>query len=83
MNSMCKIYHKFFFSFAFETKFSTGPLHALKCIRAREGFLGWYRGNGAQMVRIFPYSGIQFLSYDIYIHVSCALLKHQFVLLVT
>ncbi|ESP04634.1 hypothetical protein LOTGIDRAFT_135819 [Lottia gigantea] len=29
-------------------------------IYRKEGFLGFYKGNGVQMIRIFPYSGIQF-----------------------
>lgn len=28
-----------------------------------EGFLALYKGNGAQMIRIFPYAALQFTSY--------------------
>lgn len=31
-----------------------------------EGFLGYYKGNGAMIVRIFPYAAIQFMSYEQY-----------------
>ncbi|CAG0884129.1 unnamed protein product [Cyprideis torosa] len=30
------------------------------------GFRNFYKGNGAQMVRVFPYSALQFLSYEFY-----------------
>lgn len=32
----------------------------------KEGFLGYYKGNAAMMVRIFPYAAIQFMSYEQY-----------------
>lgn len=35
-------------------------------IYRNEGFLGYYKGNGAMMVRIFPYAAIQFMSYEQY-----------------
>jgi solute carrier family 25 protein 16 len=31
-----------------------------------EGFLSLYKGNGAQMVRIFPYGAIQFSAYELF-----------------
>lgn len=31
-----------------------------------EGFRGLYKGNGAMMVRVYPYSAVQFLSYEQY-----------------
>ena len=39
-------------------------LTALMAIGRKEGFLGYYKGNGAMMVRIFPYAAIQFMSYE-------------------
>eukprot|EP00127_Corallochytrium_limacisporum_P006074 Clim_evm23s218 gene=Clim_evmTU23s218 len=33
-----------------------------------EGLMGYYKGNGAQIVRIFPYAGVQFLSFETYKH---------------
>ena len=32
----------------------------------KEGILGYYKGNGAMIVRIFPYAAIQFMSYEQY-----------------
>lgn len=32
----------------------------------KEGILGYYKGNGAMVVRIFPYAAIQFMSYEQY-----------------
>lgn len=39
---------------------------AFVAIWRKEGFLGYYKGNGAMMVRIFPYAAIQFMSYEQY-----------------
>ena len=38
----------------------------LGAIWRHEGFLGFYKGNGAQLVRIFPYAAIQFMAYEQY-----------------
>lgn len=38
----------------------------LKAVPKKEGFLGLYKGNGAMMVRIFPYGAIQFMAFDNY-----------------
>jgi solute carrier family 25 protein 16 len=35
-----------------------------------EGFLSLYKGNGAQMVRIFPYGAIQFSAYELFKRLS-------------
>ncbi|XP_001629216.2 graves disease carrier protein homolog [Nematostella vectensis] len=39
---------------------------ALKAIYKKEGLQGYYKGNGAMMVRVFPYGSIQFVSYEQY-----------------
>ena len=36
----------------------------------KEGTIGLYKGNGAQMIRIFPYAAVQFVSYESYKKVS-------------
>ena len=35
-------------------------------IYQKEGFRALYKGNGAQMLRIFPYAAMQFTSYETY-----------------
>ncbi|KNC48017.1 graves disease carrier protein [Thecamonas trahens ATCC 50062] len=45
---------------------SPGVLATLKQIVRLEGLRGLYKGNGAQMVRIFPYAAVQFMSYEQY-----------------
>ncbi|PAA82905.1 hypothetical protein BOX15_Mlig034314g1 [Macrostomum lignano] len=45
---------------------SHGIFGTLRHIWSVEGIAGFYRSNGAQMIRIFPYSAIQFLSFDVY-----------------
>lgn len=37
-----------------------------KAIYRKEGLRGYFKGNGAMMVRIFPYAAIQFMSYEQY-----------------
>lgn len=41
-----------------------GVLRALRVIYQKEGALGYYRGNGALMLRVFPYGAVQFVSYE-------------------
>lgn len=43
-----------------------GVFSGLRQIVKKESFLALYKGNGAQMVRIFPYAAIQFTSFEIY-----------------
>ncbi|CAH2007230.1 unnamed protein product [Acanthoscelides obtectus] len=45
---------------------SHGVTKGLKHIIQKEGFLALYKGNGAQMVRIFPYAASQFTAFEIY-----------------
>lgn len=44
----------------------SGLMHIVK----KESFLALYKGNGAQMVRIFPYAATQFTAFEIYKKVS-------------
>ncbi|CAH2322033.1 graves disease carrier [Pelobates cultripes] len=43
-----------------------GVLATVFAVRQKEGILGLYKGNGAMMVRIFPYGAIQFMAFDKY-----------------
>ena len=45
---------------------SYGIFESFYRIVQKEGFLALYKGNGAQMVRIFPYAAMQFTSYETY-----------------
>ncbi|XP_020901651.1 graves disease carrier protein [Exaiptasia diaphana] len=49
---------------------------ALKAIYKKEGTLGYYRGNGAMMVRVFPYGAIQFMSYEQFKTIFCDVFDH-------
>ena len=40
--------------------FSTFLINNIK----QEGFLNLWKGNGANLIRIFPFSGLQFVTYD-------------------
>lgn len=46
--------------------FFAGVFSTLRAVPKKEGFLGLYKGNGAMMVRIFPYGAIQFMAFDNY-----------------
>ncbi|XP_033917993.1 solute carrier family 25 member 16 isoform X2 [Melopsittacus undulatus] len=43
-----------------------GVFSALCAVPRKEGYLGLYKGNGAMMIRIFPYGAIQFMAFDQY-----------------
>lgn len=43
----------------------------------KEGFLALYKGNGAQMLRIFPYAALQFTSYETYKHINKIIFKEN------
>lgn len=43
-----------------------GVLGGLTAIVKQESLIALYKGNGAQMVRIFPYAATQFTSFEIY-----------------
>lgn len=45
---------------------NVGVWEGLRKIYMVEGAKGYFKGNGAQMVRIFPYAAVQFYSYDYY-----------------
>lgn len=47
-----------------------GVVGGLSAIVKQESLIALYKGNGAQMVRIFPYAAIQFTSFEIYQKVS-------------
>ena len=44
----------------------SGVVATLRAVPKKEGYLGLYKGNGAMMVRIFPYGAIQFMAFDNY-----------------
>ncbi|KAM9364012.1 solute carrier family 25 member 16 [Pholidichthys leucotaenia] len=43
-----------------------GVFSTLRAVPQKEGILGLYKGNGAMMVRIFPYGAIQFVAFENY-----------------
>uniref|UniRef100_A0A8I3RQN4 Solute carrier family 25 member 16 n=2 Tax=Canis lupus familiaris TaxID=9615 RepID=A0A8I3RQN4_CANLF len=43
-----------------------GVFSALRAVPQKEGYLGLYKGNGAMMIRIFPYGAIQFMAFEHY-----------------
>lgn len=45
---------------------SFGVFSGLREIVVHESFIALYKGNGAQMVRIFPYAATQFTSFELY-----------------
>lgn len=49
---------------------SHGVIRGIRHIIQHEGFFALYKGNGAQMVRIFPYAATQFTSFELYKRVT-------------
>ncbi|MED6147340.1 Mitochondrial carrier protein CoAc2, variant 2 [Stylosanthes scabra] len=45
---------------------SSGLLGSVSRIAKTEGFLGFYRGNGASVARIIPYAALHYMSYEEY-----------------
>lgn len=45
---------------------NTGVFTSLSGVYNKEGFFGLFKGNYVQMVRVFPYAAIQFMSYEQY-----------------
>ncbi|WCJ29430.1 Mitochondrial substrate carrier family protein [Euphorbia peplus] len=45
---------------------SVGVFHTLKKVFRHEGFVGFYKGNGASVIRIVPYAAIHFMAYEQY-----------------
>ena len=43
----------------------------------KEGFLALYKGNGAQMLRIFPYASLQFTSHETFKHLNRVMFKEK------
>lgn len=65
-----ELYH-FFYTSVKRLIFFSGVLSTLRAVPKKEGFLGLYRGNGAMMVRVFPYGAIQFMTFEKYKKVYC------------
>uniref|UniRef100_A0A1B6E2F8 Uncharacterized protein n=2 Tax=Clastoptera arizonana TaxID=38151 RepID=A0A1B6E2F8_9HEMI len=51
-----------------------GVFSGLKEIVQKETFFALYKGNGAQMVRIFPYAAVQFTTFEFYKKMFASLL---------
>ncbi|GLT97251.1 hypothetical protein SLE2022_148240 [Rubroshorea leprosula] len=45
---------------------SLGVYQSLKKVLKHEGFLGFYKGNGASVLRIVPYAALHFMTYEQY-----------------
>ncbi|XP_072966565.1 mitochondrial carrier protein CoAc1-like [Typha angustifolia] len=45
---------------------SLGILQSLKKLKQRDGILGFYKGNGASVLRIVPYAALHFMTYERY-----------------
>ncbi|TVU35372.1 hypothetical protein EJB05_17259 [Eragrostis curvula] len=45
---------------------SLGVLNSLKKVRQHDGIMGFYKGNGASVLRIVPYAALHFMAYERY-----------------
>lgn len=45
---------------------SLGVYHSLKKLMKHEGVMGFYKGNGASVLRIIPYAALHFMTYEQY-----------------
>ncbi|XP_042422170.1 mitochondrial carrier protein CoAc1-like isoform X3 [Zingiber officinale] len=45
---------------------SLGILESLRQLKQHEGFLGFYKGNGASVLRIIPYAALHYMTYEQY-----------------
>ncbi|XP_019196880.1 PREDICTED: graves disease carrier protein [Ipomoea nil] len=45
---------------------SLGVSQSLKKLLKQEGFIGYYKGNGASVLRIVPYAALHFMAYERY-----------------
>jgi len=45
---------------------SLGVLKSLKKVRQHDGIKGFYKGNGASVLRIIPYAALHFMAYERY-----------------
>ncbi|KAF3328332.1 mitochondrial substrate carrier family protein P [Carex littledalei] len=52
---------------------SLGVLQTLRRLKQTEGFLGFYKGNGASVLRIAPYAALHYMTYERY---RCYLLNN-------
>ncbi|ONK78001.1 uncharacterized protein A4U43_C02F13170 [Asparagus officinalis] len=50
-----------------------GIIQSLKKLKQHEGILGFYKGNGASVLRIVPYAALHFMTYEQY---RCCLLNN-------
>lgn len=46
--------------------YKEGVLATLRSMLEREGFRGYFKGNGTNVVKVVPYSAIRFFSYEVY-----------------
>ncbi|KAK6187836.1 hypothetical protein SNE40_005773 [Patella caerulea] len=54
-----------------------GVFSTISQVIKKEGVLGLYKGNGVQMLRIFPYASIQFMTYEQYKNVTRKLIGNH------